>query len=72
MAADDRLAFCDTLPAGMTSSMHNDLEHGKRLELPRLSGGVAELATRMGISVPRNQAAADILAPYELGGPAMD
>ncbi|MFC8257784.1 ketopantoate reductase C-terminal domain-containing protein [Streptomyces sp. NPDC057291] len=39
--ADDRLAFCDTLPAGMTSSMHNDLEHGHRLELPWLSGGVA-------------------------------
>ncbi|WP_406424333.1 ketopantoate reductase family protein [Streptomyces sp. NBC_01589] len=70
--ADDRLAFCDTLPAGMTSSMHNDLEHGSRLELPWLSGGVVELATRMGISVPRNQAVADILAPYELGGPAMD
>ncbi|MET8276184.1 ketopantoate reductase C-terminal domain-containing protein [Streptomyces sp. NPDC005096] len=68
--ADDRLAFCDTLPAGMTSPMHNDLEHGNRLELPWLSGGVAELATRMGVSVPRNQAVADILAPYELGGPA--
>jgi 2-dehydropantoate 2-reductase len=70
--ADDRLAFCDTLPAGMTSSMHNDLEHGNRLELPWLSGGVVELASRTGISVPRNQAVADILAPYELGRPARD
>ncbi len=36
--AERQLAFCDTLPADMTSSMHNDLEHGHRLELPWLSG----------------------------------
>ncbi|MYR40444.1 2-dehydropantoate 2-reductase [Streptomyces sp. SID5910] len=68
--AEDRLAFCDTLPAGMTSSMHNDLEHGNRLELPWLSGGVADLAERLGVAAPRNRTVADILAPYVLGRPA--
>ena len=31
--ADQRLVFCDGLPAEMTSSMHHDLERGNRLEL---------------------------------------
>ncbi|MFD5653166.1 ketopantoate reductase family protein [Streptomyces sp. NPDC127039] len=67
--ADDRLAFCDTLPAAMTSSMHNDLEKGNRLELPWLSGGVVDLADRLDVPVPRNRTVADILAPYVLGRP---
>jgi ketopantoate reductase len=41
--AENRRAFCDGLPAEMTSSMHNDLERGNRLEVAWLSGGVAEL-----------------------------
>ncbi len=40
--AEDRLAFCDTLPASMTASMYHDLQRGNRLELPWLSGGVVE------------------------------
>lgn len=64
-----QLAFCDTLPADMTSSMHNDLENGNRLELPWLSGGVADLAARLDVPVPRNRTVADILSPYVLGAP---
>jgi ketopantoate reductase len=30
---DERLAFTDTVPASMTSSMHHDLEQGNRLEV---------------------------------------
>src|SRR6185503_14589406 len=41
--ADDRLAFGDTLPADMTSSMHHDLERGNPLEVDWLSGGVVKL-----------------------------
>ena len=67
--ADERLAFCDTLPADMTSSMHNDLKHGNRLELPWLSGAVADLGRELGVPTPRNQAVADVLAPYVLGTP---
>ncbi|MGD3109959.1 ketopantoate reductase family protein [Streptomyces sp. YGL11-2] len=66
---DDRLGFIDTLPPEMTSSMHHDLERGNRLELPWLSGGVADLAAELGIAAPRNQTVADILAPYTLGTP---
>lgn len=65
--ADDRLGFCDTLPAEMTSSMHHDLEQGSRLELPWLSGGVADLADRLGVPAPRNRTVADILAPHVMG-----
>ncbi|MEV5231370.1 2-dehydropantoate 2-reductase [Streptomyces pseudogriseolus] len=68
--ADRQLAFCDTLPADMTSSMHNDLEHGHRLELPWLSGGVAGLADGLGVPAPRNRTVADILSPYVDGAPA--
>lgn len=65
--ADDRLAFCDTLPPGMTSSMHNDLERGNRLEVAWLSGGVADYGRELGVPTPRNQAVADILAIYAQG-----
>ncbi|MFJ6857367.1 ketopantoate reductase family protein [Streptomyces werraensis] len=67
--AERQLAFCDTLPADMTSSMHNDLEHGHRLELPWLSGGVAGLADELGVPAPRNRTVADILSPYVDGTP---
>ncbi|APR40453.1 ketopantoate reductase family protein [Paraburkholderia sp. SOS3] len=59
--AENRLAFCDTLPEGMTSSMHHDLENGNRLELPWLSGGVASLGEALNVPTPRNRTIADIL-----------
>jgi 2-dehydropantoate 2-reductase len=62
--ADERLAFCDTLPAGMTSSMRNDLERGHRLEVPWLSGGVVEIGKALGVPTPLNRSIADILALY--------
>ncbi|MFG2580024.1 ketopantoate reductase family protein [Streptomyces malaysiensis] len=68
--ADDRLAFCDTLPATMSSSMHNDLLRGNRLEVGWLSGAVADLGAELGVATPRNRAVADILSPYALGDPA--
>ena len=62
--AEKRLEFCDALPPGMTASMYQDLLRGNRLELPWLSGSVAELGEKMGIPVPRNRAVTDILALY--------
>ena len=53
--ADDRLAFSDTLPAAMTSSMYTDLVRGNRLELPWLSGAVVEMGKALGISTPMNE-----------------
>ena len=44
MIADDfverRMAYADTLSAELTSSMHEDLKRGWRLEVPWLSGDV--------------------------------
>ena len=41
--AENRLAFMDTLPAAMTSSMHQDLDRGSRLEVAWLAGDVVLL-----------------------------
>jgi 2-dehydropantoate 2-reductase len=65
--ADDRLAFLDTLPPGMTSSMHHDLERGNRLEVAWLSGGVVQLGHAVGVPTPANRAAWDILALHADG-----
>ncbi len=65
--AEKRLAFVDSLPAEMTSSMHNDLEAGKRLELDWLSGGVVELGEAAGVPTPMNGAVRAILALYANG-----
>lgn len=54
--ADGRLAFIDTLPPAMTSSMHNDLERGNRLEIGWLSGAVARLGRDAGVPTPANRA----------------
>jgi 2-dehydropantoate 2-reductase len=68
--ADERLAYCDTLPARMTASMYTDLVRGNRLELAWLSGAVADLGAGLGVATPRNRAVADILSPYADGAPA--
>jgi 2-dehydropantoate 2-reductase len=65
--AEKRLAFVDSLPAEMTSSMHNDLEAGRRLELDWLSGGVVESGKAVGVPTPMNRAVTDILALYAEG-----
>jgi len=65
--ADKRLAHADGLPAEMTSSMHHDFERGNRLEVPWLSGGVAELGAKVGVPTPLNRAVADILALHADG-----
>jgi 2-dehydropantoate 2-reductase len=59
--ADSKLAFCDNLPAEMTSSMYNDLQQGQRLEVPWLSGKIAELGKSLGVPTPLNRAVSDIL-----------
>jgi 2-dehydropantoate 2-reductase len=65
--ADERLLFCDGLPAEMTSSMHHDLERGNRLELDWLSGGVVELGKAVAVPTPMNRAVKDILALHAYG-----
>jgi 2-dehydropantoate 2-reductase len=65
--ADDRLAFGDTLPEDMTSSMHHDLEKGNRLEVEWLSGGVVRLGAEKGVPTPCNRAVCAILALHAGG-----
>jgi 2-dehydropantoate 2-reductase len=65
--AEDRLAFCDTIPATMTSSMQVDLERGNRLELPWLSGAVVDLGAELGVPTPANKVIVDALTPYVQG-----
>lgn len=65
--AKDRLAFADTVPATMTSSMHHDLERGNRLEVPWLSGDVVARGARLGVATPCNRAIFDILSVHSEG-----
>ncbi len=65
--AEDRLAFADSVPADMTSSMHHDLERGNPLEVAWLSGGVVQLGKKVGVPTPANRAVWDILAPHAAG-----
>jgi 2-dehydropantoate 2-reductase len=65
--AEQRLAFFDSLPHEMTSSMHHDLERGKPLEVAWLSGAVVDLAQAAGIDTPANRAVRDILAVHAGG-----
>lgn len=65
--AEQRLAFCDSLPEDMTSSMHHDLERGNPLEVQWLSGGVVQLGEKAGIPTPANRAVWDILALHAGG-----
>ncbi len=65
--ADNRLAFSDGLPATMTSSMHNDLERGNRLEVDGLSGDVVELGGAAGVPTPVNRVIYDILVLHAAG-----
>jgi len=65
--AEQRLAFADTLPVDMTSSMHHDLERGNRLEVNWLSGRVVDLGRKAGVPTPANRAVCDILALHAGG-----
>jgi len=65
--ADERLAFLDTVPPEMTSSMHHDLERGNRLEVAWLSGGVVQFGEAAGVPTPANRAVWDMLALHADG-----
>jgi len=67
---DKQLAFMDTLPDVMRSSMLNDLTAGNRLEAPWLSGGVARMGREAGIATPVNATIYAALKPYIDGAPS--
>ena len=47
-----------------TSSLHNDLAHGRRMELEALHGLVVRRAANHGLAVPFSQAVYAILKPW--------
>jgi 2-dehydropantoate 2-reductase len=65
--AEQRMAFADTLPAGMIASMYHDLQTGKPLELPWLNGSVVDLGAEVNVPTPLNRAVRDILVLHAKG-----
>ncbi len=57
------------LPHAMKSSMLEDLERGRRLELPWLSGAIVRLGRTTGVATPINGFACAALAPFVDGAP---
>lgn len=62
--AETRLAFADSLPEAMTSSMAHDRAAGKALELAWLSGAVVRFGQEAGVPTPVNNA---VVAALTLG-----
>jgi 2-dehydropantoate 2-reductase len=63
------LELTDGFPPQMTTSMHNDLKRGGRLELEHLAGFVAREADRLGVPAPVNRAIYAALKPWRDGPP---
>jgi 2-dehydropantoate 2-reductase len=66
-AVERTLDFIAHLPPTMKASMALDLDRGKRLELPWLSGRVAELGRQLGIPTPTHGMIYAMLKPYVMG-----
>jgi 2-dehydropantoate 2-reductase len=56
-----------TLPAQARSSMLEDLERGRRLELPWLSGALVRIAEEVGVDVPTHRTIVALLRPHVFG-----
>ena len=65
--AEQRMPFFDAWPPEMTTSMHHDLQQGKRLELSWLSGGVVDLGAEVSVPTPMNRAVRAVLALHAQG-----
>jgi 2-dehydropantoate 2-reductase len=57
------------MPAESKSSMLEDLERGRRLELPWLSGAVVRLGREVSVPTPIHQFIATVLKPFVNGLP---
>lgn len=64
---DDILQMVHRLPAHAKASMLEDLERGRRLELPWLSGGVVRLGAEVGVPTPIHAFIATVLKPVVNG-----
>ncbi len=66
-ALEKILHFTGHAPPAMKASMALDLDRGNRLELPWLSGKVAELGRQLGIATPTHSMIYAMLKPYVMG-----
>src|SRR5688572_15052318 len=65
---DSTLGMIKGFPAASKSSMLEDLERGRSLELPWLSGAVARLGKEAGVATPIHAFITAVLAPFAHGG----
>ena len=68
-SVDDVAAAYTALPPQTKSSMLEDLERGRRLELPWLSGAVVRIAREVGVETPIHRFITAVLGPYVSGQP---
>jgi 2-dehydropantoate 2-reductase len=61
---DSTLGMIKTFPAASKSSMLEDIERGRRLELPWLSGAVVRLGKESGVPTPIHQFITTVLTPF--------
>jgi 2-dehydropantoate 2-reductase len=66
------MAMVAGMPPQSKSSMLEDLERGRRLELPWLSGAVVRLGREANVPTPIHQFIATVLKPFVNGSPAAD
>jgi 2-dehydropantoate 2-reductase len=64
---ESTLAMIPNFPATSKSSMLEDLERGRRLELPWLSGAVVKLGKEVGVPAPTHQFITAVLTPFANG-----
>lgn len=66
---ESTLTMIKNFPASSKSSMLEDIERGRRLELPWLSGAVVRIGREAGVPTPIHQFITTILAPFVNGTP---
>jgi 2-dehydropantoate 2-reductase len=64
---DTTLTMIKNFPAASKSSMLEDIERGRRLELPWLSGAVVRIGKEVGVPTPIHQFITTILTPFVNG-----
>jgi 2-dehydropantoate 2-reductase len=64
---DGTLKMIKGFPASSKSSMLEDLERGRPLELPWLSGAVVRLGKQLGVPTPTHEFVTTVLAPFVKG-----
>ena len=68
---DEVLGMMRGMPPEAKSSMLSDLERGRPLELPWLSGAVVRLGAEKGVPTPTHEFIATVLQPFVNGGAPM-